>query len=424
MNKKKILWITNIIFPYPAEKLNMKKTVFEGWLSSLYNELIDSNKYEIAIATVYNGHEYQKFDDGVSKYYLLPQHKQLKYDKKLENYWKEVYEDFNPDIVNIHGSEFNHGLSFVNACPNALTIVSIQGLVSRIERIYFAGLSISDIIKNITIRDIIKRDTLFHQKHNFKKRGRFEVDLLNKVNYVSGRTIWDYSNSKAINGDLKFYSSNRILRKTFYEEEKWNIGDIDRHTIFCSQAGYPIKGIHNIIEALPVIKRQYPDVKLIIGGPVLVTNRKRQRIGYAKYVSKLIKKYGLQENIEFTGLMTDVQMKQQLLISNVFVQTSAIENSPNSLGEAMMTGTPCIASFVGGTSDMLKHNEEGFLYTYTEPYILAEYILKIFSDDNIALKFSENSLKKANITHNKKQITIDTMQMYDEVISLGGVSND
>ena len=43
--KKKLLWIVNTIFPYPAEKLGMKKTSFGGWLNSLFGTLRKSENF-------------------------------------------------------------------------------------------------------------------------------------------------------------------------------------------------------------------------------------------------------------------------------------------------------------------------------------------------------------------------------------------
>ena len=74
----------------------------------------------------------------------------------------------------------------------------------------------------------------------------------------------------------------------------------------------------------------------------------------------------------------------RLSCSHVAVIPSAIENAPNSLAEAELVGTPVIASFVGGNMDMLTHNVDGFLYCYNEPGMLAEYIGRVFNDEELA----------------------------------------
>ena len=109
-------------------------------------------------------------------------------------------------------------------------------------------------------------------------------------------------------------------------------------------------------------------------------------------------------------------MANRLLKSNVFVQASSIENSPNSLGEAMLLGVPCIASNVGGTSTMLKDKEDGFLYPFGDYALLAYYIDQVFKNNDYALKFSKNSQKHANITHNKKTNENCMIEIYKKII--------
>ena len=57
--------------------------------------------------------------------------------------------------------------------------------------------------------------------------------------------------------------------------------------------------------------------------------------------------------------------------TRVFVLSSSIENHASSLKEAMMVGTPSIATFVGGVPEYVRHGENGFLYRFEEYEIMA-----------------------------------------------------
>lgn len=415
----KILWIVNTIFPYPAEKLGIEKTAFGGWLNSLSNTIKENENFTLAIASTYKGKRLLEFYDGKITYFLIPGAPALKYSKKREKIWKEVNEKFKPDIVHINGTEYAQGLEVINACQDAKILTSIQGLLSVYANSYYGNIPVKDILKNITFRDIIKRDSIIQGRKKFIKRGKTELEIIKKSNAISGRTIWDYSNVKAINPVAKFYSSNRILRKGFYESEKWNIENIERHSIFCSQASYPIKGLHYMLEAINILKNEYPDIKVYVAGLNILADKslkeKIKMTGYAKYLKKLIKQYDLIKNIVFTGILKEEDMIKRLLKSHVFVQTSSIENSPNSLGEAMILGVPSIASYVGGTCNMLEHEKEGYLYTYTEPAILAEYLRRIFENDSKTIEISKNAIKKATDTHNSERITKENIDMYIDI---------
>lgn len=415
----KILWIVNTIFPYPAKQIGLKEDCFGGWLNGLADNLKKEQGIELAIATVYNCDEIKKYNDTNITYYLIPGGLSIKYNKEQEKYWRDVQKEFKPDLVHIHGTEYAHGLAFINANLTTKVVVSIQGLVYRYADVYLANIPEKEVIRNITFRDIVKRDNLFQAKRKFEKRGEIEKQIIKKADAIIGRTTWDYANAKAIKPDLVYYKCNETLRGSFYQDE-WNINNIERHSIFVSQGSYPIKGLHYMLETLKILKEKYPDVKLYVGGTNITdTSTLKAKIklsGYGKYLRKLINKYELSENIIFTGLLDEKKMKEKFLKSNVFVLPSAIENSSNSLGEAMILGMPCVATNTGGTMDILEHNKEGFLYPYTEPAICAEYINRFFENDELAIKMGKNARKTAMERHNEKSNVEDTIKIYKTII--------
>ena len=117
------------------------------------------------------------------------------------------------------------------------------------------------------------------------------------------------------------------------------------------------------------------------------------------------------------GALKAEEMKRRYLKSNVFVSASTIENSPNSVGEAMILGVPTITSDVGGVKDMLKHGDDGFIYPVDETYMLAYYVDRIFSDDGLAQKLGRNARNHAIITHNRERITAEVLDTYKKVSS-------
>ena len=109
--------------------------------------------------------------------------------------------------------------------------------------------------------------------------------------------------------------------------------------------------------------------------------------------------YGLGDRVEFLGSLSAEQMKQEFLQANVFVLPSTVENSPNSLGEAMLLGLPCIASDVGGVSSLLENGSEGWLYPSTAPYVLAGQILEVFAKEEQAAEMGHKARIRARQTH-------------------------
>lgn len=420
----KILWLTNNIMPYPASKLKVTPSVFGGWLLSLVDAIIMYDDVELAIATIYDCKKIEQFDDGKIKYYLIPGKLNHKYYKKTEKYFKELDDIFCADIVHLQGSEFYHGLAYLNALPNKKIILSIQGLVSICGRDFLADISKVDIIKSITFRDIIKFDNLIQMQKKYLIRGSYEQQIIKKVEYVIGRTTWDYSCTLALNRKLKYNKIDESLRKKFYDSI-WNINVIKPYTIFISQASQPLKGFHIFLDALLLVKKEFPNVKVYVGGQNIIKYNtiydKIKLSNYGNYLRKKIKKNHLENNIKFLGLLSEQQMIEKLLEANVFVLPSKIENSSNSLCEAMLLGVPCVASFVGGTPDMLEHNLEGYLYPYDSSELLANYIIKIFKDRDLAKKISKNARARALKRHNLKNNVTKIYDLYVDVFNKRGV---
>lgn len=380
----KILWITNIIFPDLSKALGLPASVYGGWMPSSLNALRESSpESSFAVATVYKGRELRVIEKDSVVYFLLPsQRNNTKYDKSLEPIWQKVKKDFKPDLVHIHGTEYAHGLAYIRACGSDNVCLSIQGLVSVIARYYYAGMTIKDIIRNVTIRDILRCDTIFQQKWKFEKRGELEKEYIKTVQNVIGRTSWDRTHIWAINPDAKYHFCNEILRPSFYNH-KWEYDKCEKHTIFLSQASYPIKGLHKLLEAMPLILRHFPDARIKVAGESIVDKPFYRISGYGRYLRSLMKRLHLEDKVIFLGPLSEEQMCEQYLKANVFICPSSIENSPNSLGEAQILGVPHIAANVGGVMDMMDGNEK-FLYRFDEIEMAAYKICGVFTESDDA----------------------------------------
>lgn len=413
----KVLWIVNTIFPAPSKALGLSAPVYGGWMYGLAEQISKSIGIELAVATIYSGTEQKKMKiDGI-EYFLLPCKNKTNYEVDLEKYWAQVCNNFRPNIVHIHGTEYAHGLACMRKLPHLKYVVSIQGLLSVIARYYYAGIPFWEVLKNITFRDLVKRDTLFHSKKMFQKRGLYEMEYLERTKHVIGRTNWDFTHTKAVNFKVKYHFCNESLRDGFYTATKWNIENCESYTVFLSQAGYPIKGLHQVIKAIAILKKDYPTLKIKIGGANITKSEtikdKIKLSGYGKYINGLIKQYKLENHIVFLGTLSEEQMIMEYKKAHVFICPSSIENSPNSLGEAQLLGVPTIAAYVGGVPNMVEDGETGLLYRFEEVEMLVENIRHIFRNNNLAFQLSGNAIEAAGLRHNKLINLKSTIAIYN-----------
>lgn len=142
---------------------------------------------KLAAAMFYPGNGLRRLDGESMTYYLIPAPADMNaYRKELEPFFREARYAFGPDVVHIHGSEYPHSLAWVNACGAGNTAVSIQGLSSVCAGFYLGGISRRELVKFVTLRDLMRRDTLFAQQRRMKARGRYERELFSKVGHVIG----------------------------------------------------------------------------------------------------------------------------------------------------------------------------------------------------------------------------------------------
>lgn len=340
-------------------------------------------------------------------YYVIPLGKgNLKVNQGYQHYWRIINSEIRPDVVHIHGTEYSHGHAYMKACGSENVVISIQGIKSVCSDYYHYGISRSDIYKNITLRDLL-RGTIIKRQKDFRKSSEYEMEMLKMSRHIIGRTSWDKAHVWSVNPDANYYFCNETLRPEFYEGHVWDYHKCKKHSIFLSQAEYPIKGLHQVVKALPLVLRSFPDtVVRVAGNNIIAMDSVIQSLkltGYGKYLRRLIKKCGLIAHVEFTGSLDAIQMRQEYLDSNVFVCPSSIENSPNSLAEAQVLGVPCISSYVGGTMDMMQGNEDN-LYRFEEVEMLAYKICAVFADEDRQTDMRDVALRRHDPATNSERL--------------------
>lgn len=428
----KVLWLCNIMLPFIAKSLGQTMVVKEGWLSGLAEKLMENKEenkitYAICFPTSEN-FDMVKADESLFvkasargvPYYMFredtlhPEH----YDAFLEQSLRAVVEDFEPDIVHIFGTEYPHTLAMVKAFGRPeRTLIGIQGLCALYAQVYMADLP-QQVYKKKTFRDRIKKDSLEEQQLKFIQRGKNEQEALAMTGHITGRTDFDRDYAKKLNPNAVYHFMNETLREEFYLDE-WNIDRIERYSIFVSQGNYPIKGLHYVLEVLPEIVEAYPDTMLYVAGDVITadeTIKDKIKISeYGRYLLSMIKKAKLEKHVKFLGRLQADRMCARYLKSHVFLCPSKIENSPNSLGEAMLLGVPCVAADVGGIHNLLADNCDGILYPAQKTQAMKAAIFRIFHDDKVAMSFSSNARSHAARTHNPEENYHRLLEIYHEI---------
>ncbi len=437
----KVLWVCNIMLPAYAKAVGLSWSEREGWLSGAY-ERISSGKGEggitLGVAFPAEGLNKKKINGvlfyGFSENLNAPEI----YDASIEERFKEIYKDFEPDIVHVFGTEFPHNLAAIKAFGKPdRTLLGIQGVCSEIAKVYMAGLP-DNVITDTTFRDRYKNDSLMQQKEKFEKRAENENEAIRLAGNITGRTDFDRQVTERINPKARYFKMNETMRPTFYKNA-WRSVNTVPHSIFLSQGDYPLKGFHFVLEALPEILKEFPDTKLYVAGNSVIGKIKRKTVtipdeqknasgksiyplairisAYGKYLKRLIRRGKLGGKVIMLGKLSAEQMKEQLLKCNLFICPSILENSPNSMAEAMLLGVPTIAAETGGIPSMLEKNVDGLLFEPGNPQDLAKCIRQMFREPVIAAVYGDNARKHAMITHDASENYKRLIEIYRTMIS-------
>ena len=409
----RLLWLCNVA-PSEVRQASGGKPGSGWWLDHAFSDLRGTG---ITMRVLYPEETSRGELDGNCSYAAFRRPDRHKYDPAMEPFFRQEIQEYQPDVIHIWGTEYAHTLAMLRACQEAglleRTAVSIQGLCTAVARHYTEGIPYG-IQRRFTLRDLLRQDNILQQQKKYGLRGDMETKALRITRHVIGRTDWDRACTGHLAPQARYHFCNETLRDPFYTGS-WRYEACEKHRIFASSCVYPIKGFHYLLEAFAQVARRYPDATLAVPGVSFLDGGMKSRLhrdSYHKYLAELAKQYHLEDKITFLGKLTPEGMKEQYLRANVFALPSTVDNSPNSLGEAMLLGTPCVAADVGGVSTMLSYPSEGFLYPSSDPEMLAYHICRVFEMEDRAEAMGAAATSHAARTHDPAKNLADLMDIY------------
>jgi glycosyltransferase involved in cell wall biosynthesis len=322
----------------------------------------------------------------------------------------EIVRDTQPDIVHIHGTERLYGLMTTRKLITAPCVISLQGLLEPYLSGFFGALSPAELWRSHRLIELATRRGLLWQYRGVVVGSRREHEIVAGAKSFMGRTDWDRAHVGSVNPGARYYHVGEVLRKQF-SETRWNISRCERHTIIFTNAGEPRRGTEVLLRAMLIIRREFPNSKLLLGGQI------GSRRGYDRFLRQRIADSGLSDNIEFLGYLDGNAMATQLSRAHVFAISSFIENSPNSLCEAMQVGLPCVATYAGGIPSLVDHGRTGLLFPPGDAPLLADAIMRIFRDDDLAGRLSRAARAEASERHTPQRVISQLLNCYHDVMA-------
>lgn len=405
-----VLWLCNIVLPELASEFGFKsKENMGGWLVGLWELLKKSEGIELSICVPIRNVE--RLKDGKkdrNRYFSFVSKGMGKYSSEMTARFVEILSEVNPQAIHIWGTEYPHTKAMILAAKSLgmsdRIVINIQGLLTYC----------SDYICYKIPEEYLSPGSDILSLHDSFVRGAvLEREVIKEIKNVIGRTDWDRDCLQKMNPSLKYYHCGEVLKPNFYlKSGGWKYENCSRHTIFVSQAGYPLKGFHMIVSAVARLKSEFDDLKVYVAGPDMT---KSSSI-YADYLRRLLSQYRLCETVVFVGNLSADEMISRYLDSNVYLSPSLMENSSNSICEAMMLGVPVVASNVGGTKSIVEDNVSGCLFQVDAIEKCIQDVRRIFNDNEFAEYLSYNGVNRSLQLSNREAVVNTTIDIYQKIV--------
>lgn len=218
------------------------------------------------------------------------------------------------------------------------------------------------------------------------KRWNFDAYLACSNNYLN--TVKNNIDAKVKNAHRIYYGVD--MKKFSFEikinREKYGFNKND-FIVLCPVRLIERKGILDIIKAINILKKEIPNIKLLMPTSKLSTNDK-----FSQSVSTLIKKLKLKNNISMmVDEFTIKDMPKAYAISDIMVFPSYSEGLGIISLEAMSMKKPVIATNIYGINEIVKHNKTGLLVDIKSPEQIVKSIKLLYNNKNLRDRLINNA---------------------------------
>lgn len=136
----------------------------------------------------------------------------------------------------------------------------------------------------------------------------------------------------------------------------------------------PIYDNATALRAFALIVRVHPQARLVIAGSGPLRDE----------LIALAKELGLSNAVEFTGAVDNQAMPALYRRADLMLNPSLVDNTPNSVLEALASGVPVVTSNVGGIPFLVEHERTALLVPPRAPQQMAEAALRVLADPALA----------------------------------------
>ena len=411
----KVLWFADVQLP----AVTGDPPTGGGWVESLRRALEDlAPDIELGIAAP-GSVTHAPFSSGNATYFHIAEREVEGRAAGLVDRWRHsalpdgalascvaIAKSFAPEVIHVHGAEHYFGL--VAPLADAPCVISLQGIATVLERYQFSGLRWSEALREVPSQSFLRGYGPIHRYWSMRSRAILERRIMGACDHFMGRTQWDADVLRVLRPGAQYHEVGELLGTAFYETS-WSGPPANDDVLFCTAGASPLKGVECLLEAL-ILRRRAGEkaVRLRLAGPVVDG-------ALARKIAALLAAPELRGSVDVLGRCSPDVIAAELACASAFALPSHMDNSPNSLCEAMLVGTPCIAAFVGGVPSLVRDGVDGLLYHDSDPFALAGKVERLLGDHDLARRLGAEARATARRRHDPQRIVASLVATYREI---------
>jgi len=336
-NKLKIVWICHFLNQSIREKLGIstQEKEYAPWITLGLEEIRKRDDLELHLIAPLNGIIKNKnFSENNIHYHFIktgvPLLKTnwpyfLRFDLWTNFYFfnyqvRNLINRINPDLIDLHGAENAYYASSVLSIKKYPILVTIQGF-----------LSLNEVTES--------------KNPYIKKRLIVEKRILETMKYfgIEAGFMGDYI--RRFNPQAKIFFFHVPYAKISVKPGVRKVYDIVFFAKLVRQ-----KGIEDLINAVSIVRKQRPEVSLVIIG--------KGEENYVSFLKQLVDDLGLKSNVIFKGFIpTQEEMLEEVVKARISVLPTYNDTIPGTVVESMHLHIPVISYNVGGVPDLNQGDE-------------------------------------------------------------------
>lgn len=238
-------------------------------------------------------------------------------------------------------------------------------------------------------------------------RGAAAIHFATKMEAEQSSWVGNISDRSVVIPNGNDFSQNYNVKSVDCKDSSFPFLKNKKTILFLGRVNW-IKGLDLLIQAMPMLVKEFDSLHLLIVGA-------DDGDGYSAKMKALADSLGLHESVTFAGALSGLDKAAAFVCADLFVLASYSENFANSVVEAMSYGVPVVITDKVGVSADIQANKAGMVVS-TNVGSLVSGIRNVLANPELARVAANNGLKMIHDLYNINVVAGKHVSLYERLI--------